>query len=305
MKQKHYMDIERLKPAFTDGFEVGDEIVIQEKIDGSCFSIRYDSENNIVKAFSRKTELNEMNNLRGAYEWSQKLDVDLVKKVLGNNLVLFGEYLVKHTVVYPEERYNNVYCFDVYDISQEKYLPQSEVENIVAQLGLIYVPDFYVGKFISWEHIKSFIGRTDLGGEYGEGVVVKNQTKLNNSNTKLPFYVKLVAEKFCETKGHKQSKAVDVDKVAERERQQNLAETIVTEARVRKLINKMIDDGILREDWDCHDMKIIAQNLGKATYNDCIKEEPDIVNEIGNGFGKIANSTAMRIARQIMEANNG
>lgn len=31
------MDIERLKPAYTDGFEVGDEIVLQEKIDGLTF----------------------------------------------------------------------------------------------------------------------------------------------------------------------------------------------------------------------------------------------------------------------------
>lgn len=46
MVQKKYMDIERLKPAFVDGFDVGDEIVIQEKIDGANFSIRYDAEEN-------------------------------------------------------------------------------------------------------------------------------------------------------------------------------------------------------------------------------------------------------------------
>ncbi|MCM1223562.1 MAG: RNA ligase family protein, partial [Lachnospiraceae bacterium] len=94
MEQKKYIDIQRLKPSFSDSFEKGDNIVVQEKIDGANFSIRYDESDNSVKAFSRKTELNVANNLRGAWEWSQKLDVNLVKEVLGNNLILFMEWLV-------------------------------------------------------------------------------------------------------------------------------------------------------------------------------------------------------------------
>lgn len=68
MEQKKYIDIQRLKSAFSDGFEKGDNIVVQEKIDGANFSIRYDESDNTVKAFSRKTELNFKNNLRGTYE---------------------------------------------------------------------------------------------------------------------------------------------------------------------------------------------------------------------------------------------
>ena len=48
-------------------------------------------------------------------------------------------------------------------------------------------------------------------------------------------------------------------------------------------------------------MSIVAKNLTKAVYEDCIKEEPDIVNKISD-FGKTANSIAMGIARRIMEA---
>ena len=116
MKQKHFMDIERLKEKFGEGFRVGDHIVIQEKIDGACFSIRYDEETDTVAAFGRNNPLDFKNNLRGAYEWSQKLNKDLVKEVLGNNKVLFGEWLVPHTIVYPKERYNNAYFYDVYDL---------------------------------------------------------------------------------------------------------------------------------------------------------------------------------------------
>lgn len=47
-------------------------------------------------------------------------------------------------------------------------------------------------------------------------------------------------------------------------------------------------------------MSIIAKNITKAAYEDCVKEEPDTVKQI-NDFGKTANSIAMGIARKILE----
>lgn len=301
MQQKKYIDIERLKPNYCDGFHVGDQITIQEKVDGANFSILYDSETDTIKAFSRKRELDLSNNLRGAWEWSQKLDKDKIKQVLGDNLILFMEWLVSHSVPYPQERYNNAYCYDIYDTVTNKWLPQSIVKEKVAELNLIYIPVFYEGEFISWEHIKSFVGRTGLGGDFGEGIVVKNMTNLNSDNLKLPFYVKIVCEKFCETKGHKQEKPVDMEVVQEREEAKALVATVVTKARVTKLIHKMVDDGIIPENWDNHDMSTIAKHLGRNVYEDCVKEEPDIVNQVGALFGKFASSTAMSLAREILE----
>ncbi len=144
----------------------------------------------------------------------------------------------------------------------------------------------------------SFVGKTELGGEYGEGIVIKNQTRLNDPNSRLPFYVKIVGEKFTETKGHK-VKTVDPDKLKTMEENKTLAETIVTEARVTKLLNKFVDENILPEDWGGKEMPIIAKNLTKAVYEDCVKEEPETVKQIDN-FGKVANGIAMQIARNIM-----
>lgn len=207
----------------------------------------------------------------------------------------------KHTVPYPEERYNHAYFYDVYDTSTETYLPQDEVTKIIAQLGLTYVPVFYKGEFISWEECIKYVSQTQLGGEYGEGIVVKNQTRLNDPNTRSPFYLKIVGEKFTETKGQKHVKVVDPDKLKSMEENKALAETIVTPARVEKLLNKFVDEGILPEDWGNTEMPIIAKNLTKAIYEDCVKEEPETVKKIGN-FGKVANSIAMQIARGIMES---
>ena len=298
MKQKKYMDIERLKDKYTDGFQVGDHIVVQEKIDGANFSIRYDKENNQITAFSRKQELHFGNNLRGAWEWSQRLDKELVKEVLGSNLVLFGEWLVPHSIKYPADRYQQAYFYDVWDTEKEQYLPQNEVKEIVAKLGLNYIPVFYEGEFQSWEHIRGFVGRTDFGGEIGEGVVVKNMTKLNNPNTRLPFYTKIVSDAFAEKKA---VRPVDMEKVAENARLQTVVESVVTEARVRKLLHKMVDEGILPEDWDEHDMGTVARNLGKEVYYDCVKEEPDTVEQVGEKFGKLAAGSAMKIVKNMLK----
>lgn len=300
MEQKKYMDIERLKPSFAEGFERGDIIVVQEKIDGANFSIRYDAEADIIRAYSRRKELNFNNNLRGAWEWSQKLDKLLIKSVLGDRYILFAEWLVKHTVPYPNDKYNNAYCYDVYDTETCAYLAQDKVMDMIRALGLIYVPVFYIGEFTDWDALMPLVGKTEMGGEYGEGIVVKNMTKLNNPNTRLPFYTKIVAERFCETKGHRDSKPVDPDKLALREYQQNLVSSVITNARVEKLLHKMVDEGIIPEDWNEHNMKTIAQNIGKEIYYDCVKEENDIVEQVGADFGKLANSMAMKIVKSIL-----
>jgi len=297
MEQKKYMNIERLKPVSVDSFEVGDHIIVQEKIDGANFSIRYDSSDDTIKSFSRKKVLDFKNNLRGAWNWSQTLDIELFKSIMGDNLILFMEWLVPHSVKYPDDKYNHAYCYDIYDIKNDCYLKQDVVKEAVRKLGLIYVPVFYDGKFITWENLNAFVGKTYLGGSYGEGVVVKNMTKLNNPNNRLPFYTKIVCKQFAETK---EVKPIDTKKIALREECQKLTSSIVTKARVNKLINKMADNGIITVDWNEHDMGTIAKNLGKEVYYDCKKEEPDVVELAGEMFGKLASSTALKITRDIL-----
>lgn len=300
MHHKKFMDIQRIKPEYANVFNVGDYIIIQEKIDGANAAIRYNSETDTIVAQSRKNILNIENNLRRFYEWSQTLDKALVKSVLGDNLILFMEWLVPHTVVYPNERYNHAYCYDVYNTDTEAYLPQNQVKQIVEKLNLTYVPVFYEGEFVSWEHCMSFVGKTELGGEYGEGIIIKNQTMLNNPNTRQLFYIKIVGEKFQETHTHKnkEPKIIDPETMQKRVEAQNLAETIVTKARVEKLLNKFVDEGILPENWSLNEMPIVAKNLTKAVYEDCVKEEPDIVKQI-DIFGKVANGIAMKLAKEI------
>lgn len=299
MNHKKFMDIERIKAGYADGFRKGDIIYIEEKIDGGNAAIRIDEDTGKIVAQSRKQILTPTNNLRGFYEFTQRLEVEKVRATLGSSKILFGEWLVPHAVCYPDSAYNNFYAFDVYDTETEAYLPQSEAIEIAQQIGVEYVPIFYFGEFESWEHCMSFVGKTELGGEFGEGIVVKNQTRLNDPNGRRPFYLKIVGEQFAETKAHKHNKIkqADADVLAKLEADKALAETIVTEARVNKILLKFVDGGIIPEDWTARDMGTIAKNLPRAVYEDCIKEEPETVKQIDN-FGKIVNSIAMGYARK-------
>lgn len=294
----HYIDIERLKDKYMDAFVLGEHIVCQEKLDGSNGAISFDTEGNL-HAYSRKTELSPTNNLRGFYEFVLTLDKDIAFAALGSRYILYGEWLVSHTVKYPESRMKKFYVFDVYDKKIGEYMPWDKVKQIAEFIGLTTVPLIYDGPFVSWEHIREFVGTTQMDAEpCGEGVVVKSQDRLDNKSSKTPAYVKIVSEKFSEVHASKPH-TIDPEKMAKRAAAEELAKTIVTEPRVRKILLKFIDENIIPTDWDEHNMGDIARVLPRAVYDDCMKEEKETAMQIEN-FGKICGSITMNFVRSFL-----
>lgn len=297
---KKYKDIERLKDKYAPAFKVGEHITITEKIDGANASIVV-NEDGTLTACSRRNELNQNNTLQGFYDFVQTLDASIVSAALTSRYILFGEWLVKHTIRYPEDKMKQFYVFDVYDTETEQYMLWDFTKQIAEFIGLKTVPLFYDGPFISWEHIYSFVGKTEMGGEpTGEGVVIKSQDRLDNKFSGTPEYVKIVAKEFSEVHQSKPQKEIDPAKVAARQAAEDLAATIVTARRVEKSIQKLVEDGIVPEDWDEKSLGVIAKHLPRAVYNDCVKEEPETVAQIEN-FGKICGSLTMKLAREAVK----
>ena len=300
MEQKKFMNIQRLKEEYMDGFHPGDHIIVQEKYDGSNSSFRYDIETGKLVAFSMRQTLDPLGStLNGFYNYIQSLNVEEFKNY--PDYVVFGEWSgARNAIIYYPENTKKWYVFDIYDISKRLYLQQSEVKKFTEEHGLTYIHTFYDGPFISWDHVMSFLEQPQYG-DIIEGVVVKNQTKLNNPNNKYPAVVKIVGEKFYEVKkSNHVRKMIDPQKLQERAAAQELTESIVTRRRVEKELYKMRDEGIIPTDWCEQDMKTVARELPSRIYHDCIKEEPDTVTEIGQYFGKFCSSTAMKYARNII-----
>lgn len=299
MEHKKYIDINAYCNKYFDGFHLGDEIYIEEKIDGANASFQYNPETGKIEAFSRKTKLDEKNNLRGFYQWTQSLNPEDFKGF--PSLRFFGEWLVSHTVPYPQDKYQNFYLFDIFDEECNDWLTQKTVYFIADNLNLKSVPLLYHGTFQSIEHCMSFVGQTKMGGEYGEGIVIKNMTTLN-TDSRLPSYVKIVGDKFAE-RHTCHVKTIDPEKARAYEEESELVSSVVNRARVEKLINKFVDEDIIEEDWDNTSVGIIAKNLGKRLYEDCVKEANDVVSQCDN-FGKMANSIGMKIVKEFAILQN-
>lgn len=307
---KKYLDIERCKQKYAETFNVGEDIVIQEKIDGSNASIRYDEESGTLKAFSRRLELNADNTLNGFWDYVQTLNLDTFKEILGSRYIVFGEWMgAKHAIKYPENVYGKFWMFDVWDAQIEQYLPYEETRSFYDKLiacgneenKFNFVPVFYIGKFESWEKTSELVGRTEVGAEpTGEGIVIKRQNYLDSKSSRLPFYVKIVSEQFSEVHKSKKQKAIDPEAIAKKEANLALAATIVTPQRVQKMIYKFIEDGLLPQDWDEHNLKDISKILPNAIYKDCVKEENETVQQVED-FGKVAAKLSMSIVRDLIK----
>lgn len=295
------MDIQRLKKKdFADGFRPGDEIVLQEKVDGSNAAFRYDVETGKLVAFSRRQTLDPIRNtLSGFYNYVQSLNANEFKDY--PDYVVFGEWTgARNAIIYYPESTGKWYVFDIYDVNTEKYLSQSEVKKFTEEHGLIYVNTVYVGPFINWEHIEGFL-KNSAYGDTMEGLIIKNQTRLNDPNSRLPFVVKMVDDDFKEIpKRNHIKKILDPQKQQEKAEALELTESIVTKRRVEKELYKMRDDGIIPADWCEQDMKTVARELPSRIYADCIKEEPDTVDKVGKYFGKMCSTVSMKYARNII-----
>ena len=289
-----------IRPKNTGAFEPGDLIQITTKIDGANASISWDETTGKLEVFSRTNLLDEPGALRGFYDYVKteiepKTDWSAYK-----DFVFFGEWCVKHSVAYNPEWYNKWRVYDIWCKSAGCYVSQERVKATCRQLGLEYIEELYYGPFVSWDHCRSFIGKSTAYGPEQEGVVVKNQDKLAAENRTAPAYIKIVSERFKESHKVKAKREPSPEEAAAKERGTTLAASVATEARVRKIILKLVDEGILPAELGPKDMGTVMKHLAKRVFDDCLHEEPETVKAIGAGAGKFISAEAAKQARKIV-----
>ncbi len=305
---KHYMDIENLRDGDVNligglvrsrndqAFHLGDYIFISEKVDGSCASICLNPETGELDVYSRRQKLNAVNNLNGFYQYAHSLDKDIFQP----NMIVFGEWTgKKNKIVYDEQSTGKWYIFDIYDLNKEQYLRQNEVQKFAVEHQLDAAKVLYAGVFQGWDHARSFC-HVNSYGPVQEGVVVKNISALSDVDNRYPAYLKIVNEAFKESMKIREPKLTNPDVLEKKRVAEELASQIVTENRVAKMLMKLQDEYILPFDLEPGHMKIVASNLPKRIYDDCLKEEPEIVKSMGEYGGKAISALAMQIARKIV-----
>lgn len=290
-----------VRPKNTGAFAPGDLISITTKIDGANASIAWDETTGRLEIFSRTNLLDKPGALRGFYDYVKteiepKLDMSKYP-----DFVVFGEWCVGHSIKYNGDWYNKWRVYDVFDRKAGRYMTQKFVQEFCRQNGLEYVEELYYGPFVSWDHCRSFVGKSTAYGPDQEGIVVKSMSRLWDEGRRDPAYLKIVDERFKESQhSKKEKKPLDPEAEAAKAEAAKLAASIVTEARVRKLILKLVDEGLVPAELQPKDMGAVMKQLPKRCFEDCLKEEPETVKQLGEFAGKFISAEAAKQARKMV-----
>ena len=290
-----------VRPKNTGAFEPGDLIQITTKIDGANASIAWDETAGKLEIFSRTSLLDKPGALRGFYDYVKTEVEPKLDMSKHPSLVIFGEWCIGHTCKYDKEWYNKWRIYDIWDKRLGRYMSQDIVQGFCREHKLDYIEELYYGPFISWDHCRSFLSKSTAYGPEQEGIVIKNQSKLELEDRNAPIYLKIVNEKFKEAQhSTKEKKQLSPEEEAEKQKAAELAASIVTEARVRKLVLKLIDEGKLPAELQPKDMGAVMKLLPKCVFDDCLKEENETVKLLGEHAGKCIAAETAKQARKIV-----
>ena len=155
----------KIKRIWTDECEWIREwdVYIQEKIDWANLQIWIDENNSIYIGSRTQIVYNENINkwFNGAVEYVLKHE--WIKKLLADipNIIIYWEWLVKHTIVYPVEHYNQFYMFDIFDKETWLFYNINDMYKIAWKYWIL-TPKLFYNWVITEEDARKFVWKTVL-----------------------------------------------------------------------------------------------------------------------------------------------
>lgn len=204
------------------------EAIVQVKIDGANSSVYL--KDGVVRCGSRTRELPLDEDFRGLQQYIASKPK--IKEWLEGHpdAILYGEWLVKHSINYTQDHYNKWYLFDV--LENDAYWKQEWVEELAKVCEVEYPIVYGQGKF-TMEELDAFVALEWLG-QKNEGVVIKPLDYTNKFGDKP--YAKRVSQAF------KEKNAIVFggnDKHSETYWEQRICNKYCTIATLEKNLNKL------------------------------------------------------------------
>jgi ATP-dependent RNA circularization protein (DNA/RNA ligase family) len=186
-----------LSPVEAESF-LAYEVIVEEKLDGANMGISFSPEGEVrVQNRGQYLQLPMRGQFEKLHGWL-RTRVDLLFDVLGEDLILFGEWCAaRHSIGY--ERLPDWFVvFDLYDRKSQKFWSTNRRNNVAAQLDSPVVPRLLHGQ-ISLKSLKEFVQAQPSAFREGplEGVVVRRESAdWLESRAKLvrPDFVQAIAE---------------------------------------------------------------------------------------------------------------
>jgi hypothetical protein len=238
-------------------------VEIQEKIDGSQFSMRWDGTELFCKSRNKMLEDPPQKMFTQAMETAKALD-------LREGWTYRGEYLQKpnhNSLCYDRIPEKHIIIFDI-DAGQEDYLGRWEREDECVRLGLEPVPVLDTVEVKTTDQLLSYLDAVSvLGGAKIEGVVCKNYSKLGEDGYSLKG--KFVSEQFKEIHGKEWKRK----NPGQADIKRRIGETYQTEARWLKAIQHLEENGKL--DGSPKDIGPLIKEVCSDVYLECAEDIKD------------------------------
>ncbi|MGL4523620.1 MAG: RNA ligase family protein [Bacilli bacterium] len=237
MQFTKYQKLAHLGNKVTDGILNG-TVHVFPKLDGTNASIWLSTDDEL-RAGSRNRELSTNDDNRGFYnDYVRDNDTlyrcikSFQEKYNTSNVVLYGEWLVQHTVSYEDAHYRTFYLFDV--LVDGKYLTYDEYVSVANHHVTVIAPITVLSSPKTDDIIACIEHATYCSPDTPEGVVVKNYDYTNEFGDVI--WAKCISDRFVNNKGSKTKKPrIYSDSVVET----TIALDYVTEHLVDKIITKI------------------------------------------------------------------
>lgn len=284
MEMQKYKHVERLSSPEVEGLLDG-PITWSPKLDGTNASLRWDTKNNCIAAFSRTRRLSAEKDNAGFYSWanSDYLEARLLRNFCFHNpnLILYGEFLgrtkfIGHIKDYNQDAFNALWLFDVYDTEKECYLPEGEWRHAldIAYSGSSYRDrpfPWYVPYYPMLEPTMELIEKVASTNKFllddsptiGEGIVIRRLDFRNKwGNYEIGKYVR---------SEYQQSKSKPKQPPIAGEVEKSIVAEFVTDAEISKTLAKVLlmND---QNEFNPKDGKTIGMTLN-LVFNDAILDE--------------------------------
>lgn len=243
-------------------------VVIQEKVDGSQFRFGIDAEGDLRIA-SHKAEIVPDHAGMFAKAVEHVLMMEDRVRCWPPETWFFCEYLQKpkhNALTYDRVPQNNLVLFDMF--TGRHFMNMAILADVAAVLHVDMIPVLYQG--VADKAILDDLLKTEsyLGGCLIEGVVVKNYGELVWFGGQPHYlYCKYVRQDFKEVNKENWAKESGKNKLEE------FMQSFRTEARWRKAIQHLAEDGRLEKD-----PRDIG-NLMRAIHDDIVTEESDNIKD--------------------------
>ena len=178
---RKYDKVMRLGKEDVEGILDG-VVYIQEKLDGANCAVYYDNllQEIVICSHSREiarigeTKEKIIDEFRGLVQYirDSKEILEMIKK--GTDYIFYGEWLIKHTVDYPEELCKQIYFFDIYNKTNKEYIDLELAIEVFEKYGVKYLPIMAKVKHPQVDDVKKYLTvNTFKGSPQQEGIVIK------------------------------------------------------------------------------------------------------------------------------------